>query len=105
MDAARVSARAPDSTSTTIGRRNSVATIAASHAFAVSVSPAIRSRGVPWRRESIEDSSAGCRLTDARVSETDDRIMICYGRRVKGPKHLRLRCGFVAPDLSWNILA
>src|ERR1700722_18100880 len=105
MDAANTSARPPDSTRTTMGRRSSVATIAASKAFAVSVSPAIRSREVPWRRPEIADSSAGWRLTDARVSETEDRIMIYYGCRVARPKHWRLHCGFVEQDWSWNIRA
>ena len=72
-DAASASARAPDATSTTVGRRSSAATCAATSAFAVSVSPASRSRDAPWRSAEIADSSAGWRLTDASVSETDEQ--------------------------------
>ena len=70
-----------------MGRRSSAATWPAINALAVSVSPARRSRAAPWRSAEIADSSAGCRLTDARVSETDGRIMLrCWrvGRGVLG---------------------
>src|SRR5580692_7082067 len=103
MDAAKVSARAPDSASTTMGRRSSVATIAATRAFAVSVNPAMRSRAVPWPSAAIADSNAGCRLTDARVSETDDRIMICCGCRAMRQRRLRRHRGFAARAALWNI--
>src|SRR6266481_4268909 len=86
-----------------MGRRSSVATMAASKAFAVSVSPESRSRDDALRSPAIADSNAGCRLTEARVSDTDVRIMICCWRRATLPKQRHRRCGFVARELSWSI--
>ena len=75
-------------------------------ALAVSVSPASRSRADPWRSAEIADSSAGCRLTDARVSETEGRIISRMWRfDAASSGGLRRPCEFFPEVSSWNIPA